>query len=155
MSMKKKPLQILAILHWSMAMPMVVFGGITYYVNWTAPVGALEESNQLLLYTPAAVLLVAFPASGMLYSRMIGMVGRDDQLPSKLARFQTAHIIRMASFEAAGLLGGVMSLITATSYNLIIIAVALGMFILNQPSAEKVSTALKLDSKETGQLKGA
>jgi hypothetical protein len=136
-----------------MAMPMVAFGAIVYYLNTTNPVGTLDDTNQVLLFIPGLILIAALPLSQMLFSKTISGIKKDYELQRKIAGFQTAHILKMALFEATGLVGAVISLLTGTSYNLIVIAVALGMFTLNQPTPEKVESALQLDSKERSLLR--
>ena len=144
---------IIRTLHASMAFIMVLFGAIVFWLNTTNPIGFLNEENEFMLYIPGILLLVAIPTSTILFKNQVrGAYDRQVPLDRKLSMFQVGHLIRMATFEAAGLMGAAISLITGNNYNLGTLFLVLLSFLFLFPSSGRISIDLKLTPQERALL---
>ncbi len=151
--MHAQRLKTLTLIHWSLMMPLVLFEGIVLYFNTSNPPVAAEDGGQFL-YLPGGMLILLWPISMFLFQRLIGAIPSDARLDTKLIRFQSAHLVRMAMFEVIGMMAAVVSFITATNENLLIIAIVFGMFLTQQPTKVRLIQLLGLNAEEQVALDG-
>jgi hypothetical protein len=147
-------LKVITLIHWAITFVPLVFGGFVLYTNLTDPIGELSDSNRIFLYLPGAAMVVAFPASQMVYKNYIKENAMDNTLDlrSKLGIFQAAHLIRISMFEAVALFSAVASFITGTNINLGILCIALAILAFAVPTPFKVAEAMNLSLEERNQL---
>lgn len=146
-------LKVISVIHWAITFVPLIFGGIVVYINLTDPIGELTEENKIFMYLPGALMIIAFPASQVVYKNYLkDKIGGTMELPSKLGLFQTAHLIRIAMIEAVALFSAVTCLVTGTLLNLGIFCIALIMLVLMAPTPFKVAEALHLSQQERNQL---
>lgn len=148
----KLALKTIRIIHFALVAAPVLFGIVVLFLNTTSPASP-PQGMELLLYLPAVMLLTVFPVSGVLFHQSLKQAREGSPtLSAKMAAFQTAHIIRMALFEATALLAAVVSFITGTNYNLGIILIVVAIFISKAPSMYAIETSLGLSPEEKGQF---
>jgi hypothetical protein len=137
------------IIHYGLAVVLVIFGVCVFYINQTDPVGEINSINEILIYIPAISLLSTFPISSIVFKNQIKQ-GITEPMPlnRKISVFQTAHLIRMSLFEFSGLISVVVSFITANNYSLVILFIVLLMFIFLTPSAARIGIDLSLNRDE-------
>lgn len=147
-------LKVMLMIHGALALVLIVFGTFVLWLNETDPAGELTGENQVLRYVPPLLLLVAFPLSRYLFRNQIDQVDLDSMdLHRKMGLFQTAHLVRMAVFDVAGLMAVVVSFVTAENYNLGVLAAVLLMFLLLKPSPSRLAIDLHLSPEETDALR--
>jgi hypothetical protein len=109
----------------------------------------------MLQYVPGAVLLAAFLVSSLLFKRQLKEEIKEySTLGTKLGAYQTAHLVRAAPFEAAGLFGVVVTMLTVHNYNLIVTAIVLAVFYIYRPTVDRISRELNLSIEERRELEG-
>jgi hypothetical protein len=146
-------LKAISIIHWAITFVPLIFGGVVLYINLTDPIGELSDENKILMYLPGGFMIIAFPASHVVYKNYLkDKIGGTIELRSKLGLFQTAHLIRIAMMEAVALFAAVTCLVTGNLLNLGIFCIALIMLVLVAPTPFKVAEALNLSQEERNQL---
>lgn len=140
-------LQIIYMVHVMLILAPLVLGGIAVYLTESSSKATNEVS--FLSYLPILLLIICFPLASILFkSNIKGRLKGNKTLQQKIAAFQTAHLIRMAMFEACGLLAGIVTLQTGNYYNLAALAVVLVMFIVLRPTPTRIAVDLELNLKE-------
>ncbi|MFN8355326.1 MAG: hypothetical protein U0Y10_12800 [Spirosomataceae bacterium] len=92
-------------------------------------------------------------AASFLLSRfLIQSAKQKTDLSSKLLAYRSAFLIRCALLEGPSLLGCVVCMITGNKLYLAVVAVSIALFVMNTPSAKRITEELELDYKETGLL---
>ncbi len=149
----KAMLSLMRTIHLALTVPLILFSAFIIYTNLTDPIGEVNNKTIYLLYAPGILLIIAFPMSSFLFKKFIrdGNVSAKD-LRQKIGIFQTANLIRMVTFEAAGLLSVVGALQTGNSYLLVIVAIVLFMFYLLLPTPSKMSMDLEFTAEERSSL---
>lgn len=141
------------IIHGVLGSIVVVFGTIVLWINYTNPVGQLTEENQLFLFVPAILLIIAFPVSSILFKTQLRQrTQKEMSLESRVLAFQSAHMVRMALFELPGLVAVLVCFLTANNYNMITMFIVLMMFLFLAPNANGLAIDLNLDRTEKERL---
>ena len=144
-------LQVINIIHGALLFFPLVFAGVAVYINETSPMASDDLS--FLSYASIGLLIVAFPVSAILFKSTVKNSQIEQKaLPQKIATFQTAHLIRMAMFESAGLFAAVATLQTGNYYNLGVLLIVLIMFFFLRPTPAKIAMDLGLSTDEKQQL---
>ena len=152
----KSKISVIRMIHLTLAITLIAFAVVTLWSNSTNPTGELTEENQILLYIPGILLIVAFPISSILFKQQVNQGIKDGiTLDKKIAVFQTSHLIRMALFQSAGLFAIVVCFLTANNYNLAVLAIVLIMFWFLLPSPSRIALDLKLSMQEREQLENS
>jgi len=149
--MYKEKLKSLTIVHWALVAPVVGMGAFVLYLNSTSPVGEAEDIA-VFQYLPGGSLIFLWPSSLFIYQRLVRAIPENLSLDQKLLRFQSAHLVRMAAIEVVGMLAAVVSFVTTTNENLLIIAIVFGLFFSNQPTKQRIVQDLKLNQGEQVEL---
>jgi len=149
-----KSLSTVKMLHWSLVLMLVGFGVVVFLLNISEPTGEVTDDNNILLYVPAIVLVIAIPTSMIVFKKHIkeNMPKKPTKLSDKLGLYQTGHLIRMAILEVAGFFAVVISLITGTLLNLAVLLIAILFMVMLTPSLLKITEAVDLTPKERNQL---
>jgi len=123
------------------------------YTNLTGPVGELTRENQIFMYLPGIALIIAFPGSQVLFKNHLkNNLDASKELQSKLAVFQTGHLLRLSVIEAATLLSGVASFVIGNNINLSVMAIGLLIMTFLAPTPFKIGESLNLSPNERQQL---
>lgn len=152
----KVAMKTMRIIHIAMAALPTLFGIVVAALNLTDPNQSeagfptdFQPGIEILLYVPAIVLVLALPMSTFLFKQNIkSNLGEEPTLRSKLAAFQSAHLVRMAFIEMAGLLAVVVCFITGNLYNLAVLLTVLLIFLNKMPSVYSIKTELGLTPEE-------
>lgn len=154
-SSPKASLQIIRMIHFSLLGSTAVFGGVmlllvTGFIGEGIP---RNDALSFLIYVPLALLLITIPVSGLVYKKVLqSSLSKANDLAQKLEAFRSAHLVRMAMFEACGLMGAVVSFVTGTWYDLGVAGIVVFIFAANIPSVLMLEQDLGLSSTEKAQL---
>lgn len=152
----KAPLMVktIKLIHISLIIVPLIFGAVALYMNMTNPIGT-EENMEIFIYIPPVLLIIAFIMSGIIFKQQVNVRRLEGKtLQQKLAAYQTAHLVRMALFEVAGLMAGVVTLLTANNYNLGVLVLVAALFYFMTPTASRIGIELALTHEERLQLEG-
>lgn len=105
------------------------------------------------MYLPATALLFSVPLGNNLYKRVIGNVSTEHPLRSKLARYQTAIILRAALIELAALLASVVCYLSGNVLLLLIVPICWVLFYFNRPTISGIENDLLLSPGEVKELR--
>lgn len=149
----KQQLLLLRIIHFALMGGLTIFGVVVYWLNSNDPVGNADAMNEAVVYLPGLLFLAALPLSFILFKQQVKPLQTEERdLRSKLAGYQTAHIVRLALLEGAGLFAAVISMQLANVYLLGVLAAVLVTFLFLLPTPYRISVELKLNQKEREQL---
>lgn len=147
---KLKPMQAI---HSAFCMAIFTFGVLSYYMR-TGPVYFNLAPDRGSGFFPLFPLLglAAIAGALFLFRRQIAAAFVLESLDGKIARYQTAFIIRSAFLEGAALMNIVAFL---KDSNLVFLAVALLAFlilVIMRPGKQRVIKELRLEYPDTEKL---
>ena len=151
----KQKINTLMMVHYSLVIVLVMMSLLVLFIGPDmSESGNYDEALlDILIYAPAALLLIAFLVSGIVFKNLITKDSRaQSSLENKVASFQNAHIVRMALYEVPGLAAIVLAMLTNNHYLLIIVAAVIGMFVLMQPNADRIANDMNLSPEERNEL---
>jgi hypothetical protein len=149
----KQALMTMRIIHFAMMAGLVLFGVVTFYLNSANSEIVTHPQRDALLLVAGAFTLMAVGLSPILFKQQLtSKLTESDDLRSKLAKYQTAHLIRSAVLEGAGLFATVISMLTRESMTLAALAIIIGVFVLSIPSAFSLERDLQLSAAEKQEL---
>ena len=105
------------------------------------------------MYLPATALLFSVPIGNNLYKRIISNVSTEHSLKSKLARYQTAVILRAALIALAALLASGVCYISGNILLLLVVPICWVLFYFNRPTISGMETDLLLSPGEVKELR--
>ena len=143
----------LRIIHFGMIMPIIVFSGVVLFLNSGSEEAADVSRIEELRYIPGLLLMLAFWMAPSLFKKQVrNAVKPTSTLEDKLAIYQSAHIVKMALFEAAALFGLVESFVNNHWFNFLIVAIVLLIFVSNMPTVSRFSMIFDLSVEEKNEL---
>lgn len=146
----KSFLTSLNIIYFALVFAMASFGVVVLFLNYSGNVTAEVdvEFALILRYILIALLPVSLGAGYFLFKQLTSSIDTSLSLKEKLFKYQTAVLIRSASFEFAGMLGCVCALITADSSFLLFTGIIIVMFFLFRPTVYSITTDLNLSQTD-------
>ncbi len=137
-------------IHWSLLVMPAFFGVFVYLVNSEKESAWTWNGSYLLSYLPAVLLLVILPVSLVVFRLVLkdNMPKRNPDLSKKIRAFQTAHLVRISMIEMVALSGAVVSLVTGSQINLIVVLLALVIMALLAPTPSRLEGLLELNTEE-------
>ncbi|MBL3658674.1 hypothetical protein [Fulvivirga sediminis] len=136
-------LKSLNIVHWAIALPMVLGGLAIFSLNMNQPAIAPGQTIDYLIYLPLLAMVVILPISNIIYTQMLKK-HYQKPLSVKFKAYKSAFIIRDSFFEIPGILTCIIAYILGNSFILIIIPAILLQFYSNRPVLKKISYDLRL-----------
>ena len=100
-----------------------------------------------------AIIAIVIPASNYFSKRTLKNIRAGDSLQSRMAKFQTSLIIKLAAWETLALFLVVSMMEGATTVILAFYIVTIGVLFLNYPSINNLERAIKLSSSEVQMLR--
>jgi hypothetical protein len=148
----KQSFQTVRVIHLALMTGLILFSGVVIYLNSLEPNRSSEMDATIMLAVAGSLTIMAIFVGPILYKQQLSTLKGDETLQQKMAAFQTAHIIRSALLEGAGLFGAVTCIVTWNLLGLAFTAVCIGMFVLKMPTPNMLEQDLKLSSSEKNQL---
>ncbi|WP_421810934.1 hypothetical protein [Flagellimonas sp.] len=140
-------IKTLSFLHMGiMAGPVIL--GIFFYTQVQNPGLDFSDSEDVFLAIIPVIAITGIFLGSFIFRKMIGSIPKDLDLRQKLARFQTASIIKYALLEGPALFAIVIFHNTQNLAYLIIASFLIFYLFLQRPTKDKVEHHLDLRGEE-------
>ncbi len=147
----KDQLNVMRLIHFALMAGIGLFSIVVIFLitGGKASAGELELLNYI---SPGFFVIILILQGQMFKLSLNPALKADTPLPSKLASFQTAHIIRMGLLEGCGLFAAVSALLNAELLHLITVALVLGVMFTKTPTVLMLESVLGLSREEKDQI---
>ncbi len=133
----------------------LLFGVFTFTVlGYTLsgnPTFGIEGDSTFLIAIPV-VALAGYMLGNLVFNSLVRKSTENSTLTSKLTRYQSAILVRIACLEAPAFLAIVATFITSNAAFLLVSLLMLVLMYLQFPSKEKFKNAFTLTMKEKSEL---
>jgi hypothetical protein len=143
-------LKRIQVLHAAVAVPLVVFAGIVYYLN-NAEQTELTEDMKIFVYLPLGFMVISILLARPLYYNLLKK-SKGKPFIERLNALMVATLTRDAIFEAAGLFAGVSSMVTGNNTTLFLVPIVVLQFYINRPTLFKIENELSATKEELSSL---
>lgn len=147
----KSFLKTLALLHLAFTIASFALSLIILFVLDNYIVFNIENLDSVYYILPIVALTIVYMSS-VVFKNLIKSVNKNQALKDKLAKYQTASIVKYAMIEGPAVLCSVLALITGQLVFIVIAWCIIGYLYLAKPSDESVIKDLKLDINERNEL---
>lgn len=147
----KDQLNLIRLIHFALMAGIGLFLLVVVFLI----IGEKTSTSELALlnYISPGFFVVILILQGQMFKLSLKPALKPDiPLSSKLATFQTAHIIRMALLEGCGLFAAVSALLNAELLHLITVALVLGFMFTKTPTVLMLESVFGLSREEKDQL---
>ncbi|PWL37833.1 hypothetical protein DKG77_13770 [Flagellimonas aquimarina] len=144
-------IKTLSLLHLGLISSPVVLSGIIYFQTQSTSFDLSNTDDIYLMIVPIVSVICLF-LGDFIFKHSVKNIPKTINLKQKLARFQTASIIKYALVEAPALFGVVAFMITENMAYLIVSLVLIFYFFMLKPTKEKIEKALGLNQEERNQF---
>ena len=121
------------------------------YTTLEDPIFMVDMNDKFFVIVPILTIIGIF-LSSYLYRMNIDKIESSDSLPSKLAKYQSANLIKGAVLEAPALFASIASLLTNNLLYLLFTLVLLVIMYFKFPTILKFENEVVLDMKEKSEL---
>ena len=111
------------------------------------------EINSIYNLGILAIIGIVIPGTINYSNRILKSIQRADSLQSRMAKFQTSLIIRLAGWEALGLFSIIAMMENNNVVTLAFFIVSIGGLFMNYPSINNLGKSIQLSSAEIQELK--
>ena len=146
----KTLLSVLPIIHLFMVLGLVVFAGFVYWQN--QDFNAEMNSGDSFIYVVPIVAAIGYFASKSVFQNLINKPVPEDALKGRLARYQTATIIKYALLEVPTILALAAYLSSGNALYLVIALCLIVYFYTQRPTRKRVLSDLQLTREEQKEL---
>ena len=133
----------------------LIFGVLLFtvlgYLLAQKPTFSLDMDTIFMVAIPV-VAMAAYVLGNMLYTLLLRKTVLTSTLNSKLVKYQTAVLVRVACIEAPAFLAIAATFMTNNAIFLLISLLMIVLMYVQFPSKEKFKTAFTLDMKEKSEL---
>ncbi|MDG1175986.1 MAG: hypothetical protein P8N07_09350 [Flavobacteriales bacterium] len=143
----KQYLRSMQLVHIALLVGMIVFAGVTYYMNPSTEVN-FSESGAFLFVVPIVILL-GILIGNFIFKKLINRTFKQNSLKTKLDNYLSALIIKFAFIEGPSLLALVAYLLSGNLVYLLFAVALMIYFFTLKPSKQSIINTLNL----TGDLK--
>ncbi|MHA7863763.1 hypothetical protein [Flagellimonas marinaquae] len=140
-------IKLMSFLHMGIAATPIILGAMFYFNN-DDPKLMSTDSNDFFLAIVPIVALASIYMGDLFFKKMLASTPKNEGLRAKLAKFQTASIIKYALLEGASLFSIVIFANTQNLIYLIIGAFLICYLFLQRPTRQKIEAALNLQGEE-------
>jgi hypothetical protein len=143
----------LNIVYWALALPQVVFGGISYLLVSQEIVGAPDYTMALTFQKIALIFVPAAMAAGyFLFKFQVSKVDQKLSLDQKLKQYMSLMVVRAALFEVAFFFCCVSALATGVVLFLYMAPIVFLVFLLLRPTPVGIANDLQLSQSDANQI---
>ncbi|TMU50916.1 hypothetical protein [Flagellimonas algicola] len=141
----------LSIIHLGLLAGPFLFGVVAYYQTENAFLDYTNTEDVFLFGVPIFAVTGIF-VGNLLFKQMMTAAMKTDGLRPKLARFQTASLVKYALIEGPALIGTIAFLNTGNLTYLYISGVLILFLYLLRPTKEKIELGLDLKGDDKNQF---
>lgn len=144
-------LKTLTLIHAALVFGLVAFGAVSYFYG-VGFVGQFEVHGDPFIYIIPMVAMLGYFGSKILFKKQLETIEKSDSLASKLAKYQTASIVKYALIEGPTILALVIFM--DNGYTLYFsIAICLVLYLaVQRPTKDKLIQDLDLNTTEQREL---
>lgn len=144
-------LKTLTFIHAFLVIGLLALGTFTYFFG-VGFVGQFNVTGDILIYLVPLVAMLGYFGSKMLFNKQLKTIEKTDLLQTKLAKYQTASILKYALIEGPAVLAFIIFM--SNGYTLYFsIAVCLVVYLaVQRPTKEKLIQDLGLSASEQREL---
>lgn len=146
-----KFIKTISIIHLGLMTGPVLFGFVAYSQTKNSFLDYSDTSDVFLIVVPLFALTGIF-VGNLIFKQAMKSAERTEGLQTKLARYQTASLIKYALIEGPAFLGVVAFFITGNLTYLYIAGVLILYLYLLRPTKDKIERGLGLRGKERDQF---
>lgn len=139
----------LNVIYYGVMVTMVFFSGIVIFMGVQRENIELEELFTLIV---PVVVIACYTAAYFVFKSSVQRISKNDQLRTKMTRYQGAILVRAGLVEAPGIFGAVASWITGNNYFLLATLLSIIVFLLQRPSVYSAVEDLSLSPDEKSKL---
>jgi hypothetical protein len=140
-------LKIMSFLHLGIAATPIILG-ILFYTQSQGAQMNFDTSGDMLMAIVPVVAIGSIFLGDFVFKKMLNGLSKDSSLRDKLAKFQTASMIKYALLEGAALFAIVIFSNTQNLSYLIIGAFLIFFLLLQRPTKDKIERFLDLRGEE-------
>lgn len=144
-------LKTLTFIHAALVFGLVIFSGISYF-SGVGFVGQFEVTGDVFIYLIPIAAMFGYFGSKIYFKKQLETIKKSDPLPSKLAKYQMASIVKYAFIEGPALLA--FFIFMGNGYTLYFsIAVCLVFYLaVQRPTKDKLIQDLNLSPTEQQEM---
>jgi hypothetical protein len=144
-------LKTLTLIHAALVFGLVIFGAISYF-SGVGFVGQFEVTNDVFIYLIPIAAMLGYFGSKIYFKKQLETIRKSDPLPSKLAKYKVASIVKYAFIEGPAVLA--LFIFMGNGYSLYFsIAFCLVLYLLVQrPTKDKLVQDLDLSPTEQQEM---
>lgn len=147
----KSFLKTLTLLHLAFTIASFALSLIILFVLDNYIVFNIENLDSVYYILPIVALTIVYMSS-VVFKNLIKSINKNQALKDKLAKYQTASIVKYAMIEGPAILCSILALITGQLVFIVITWCIIGYLYLVKPYDESVIKDLKLDINERNEL---
>lgn len=141
----------LTVVHIILILSLVGFSAVALLVNSNEMDFAFDSKDTLLLVFPV-IAISALSMVRIIPQKMIDAAKKEQELLQKLAKYQSAMIIKFILIEGPAMIGIVFFFVTKNAAFLAISAVLIVFLFLQRPTKDRVVTDLELRGEHRNQF---
>lgn len=122
---------------------------LSFDFNFSDTFSFLSPYNIIVL----AIIAIGLPATNHYSNKILESVSLEDSFQSRLGKYQTALIIRLAGWEALALVSIVVVMANPQVVYMAFYIVAIGGLFLNYPSIRNLEKSIPISSSEVQDLR--
>lgn len=135
-------IKILAIIHGSLCIGLVIFAGFAFLQNGSFEVGA--DSSDVFVYIVPIVAMAGYFGSKFVYQNRIRNLPKEEPLKTKFQRYQLASILKYALIEGPAFLALFAYYYSGNALHLVIAFSLMVYLFFQRPTLEKLKSELSL-----------
>ena len=140
------------IIHSALGMSVLVVGAVFYFLIESGQSPDVGGFPEFIIYFPVFFLVITLMVSRMVFTNQVKKMDRDTSLKHKLEIFFVGHIVRVALFEASGILAAVICFITGNTLNMIVVLTVVLFFFMLRPTENRIAMDLNLSASDRDEL---
>lgn len=143
-------LKTLSIIHTALLVVLIAFGIFTYFQNGSFT--PRMNRQDLFIYIVPVVAAAGYFLSQFLFRKQLQTIQREEELPAKLSKYQSASLIKYALLEGPGFLALIAYYLSGNALYLVIAIALIAYLFVQRPTADKINTNLPLTLEEQKQF---
>lgn len=143
----KSFLKTISILHFVMISGIIAISVMAYTTS-NGEESSLSFTQEPMEFLAPGLLIAAIFIGTFLSKVILRKVTQDKSIQQKLAIYQTAHLVRIAPVEGAGMFAGVMYMSSNNLFFLCIVGIVLLILLTHIPTKDKIEKVIDPTSEE-------
>lgn len=134
---------------------LTLFCGVVVYLHSAEQLTASDDLVPFFKLALPLTLVSSLALAYFLFANTMKKIDRSIPLKEKIAKYQSAYVVRMGVLEIPGILGAVATLLTGNFYFLGAPLLVVIIFVLFRPSPFAIAEELSLSQKEKRALEAS